>query len=118
MTEGWVRALMTAGEDYGTAFEPALYSVQLRQYRTSAIGRPAAYLEQSLGALADEVTYRYDRESLGAISGHTGAGQDIFYGMCKTDRVGVIVCFDMHWPREMQAMMGPIPERIAASLRD
>lgn len=41
---------MTAGEDYGTAFEPEIYPVQLRQYRTSAIGSPATYLEQSLGA--------------------------------------------------------------------
>lgn len=64
------------------------------------------------------MTYRYDRESLGAISGYTGDGKDIFYGMCKRDRVGAIVCFDMHWPREMQAMMGPIAERIAASFRD
>lgn len=118
MTEGWVRALITAGEDYGTAFEPELYPVQLRQYRTNAIGRPAAYLERSLGALADRVTYRFDREALGAISGYAGDGNEIFYGMCKSDRVGAIVCFDMHWPREMQAMMGPIAERIAASFRD
>lgn len=34
ITEGWVRALMMEGVDYGTAFEPELFPVQLRQYRT------------------------------------------------------------------------------------
>lgn len=117
MTEGWVRALMTDGEDFGTAFEPELYPVQLRQYRTDAQGRPAFFLENTLGASADEVTYRFDRDALGAISGYTRNATEIFYGMCKKDRVGTIVCFDVHWPREMQPMMAPIVERVAASFK-
>lgn len=116
MTEGWVRALMTMGEDMGTAFEPELFPVQLRQYRTDYRGRPFNYLDGGLGSLASEVTYRFDREGLGAISGYTD-NDEIFYGMCKTVG-GPVVCFDMHWPKEMQGMMGPIVERIAQGFRD
>jgi hypothetical protein len=71
MTQGWVRALMENGEDYGTAFEPELYPVQLRQYRTKVAGRPYEHLSRSLGATADEITYSYDKSGLGAISGFT-----------------------------------------------
>ena len=109
MTEGWVRALMNRGEDMGTAFEPELFPVQLRQYRTTYTGRPFDYLEDAFGYTASEVTY-------GAMSGYTD-NDEIFYGMCKTVG-GPVVCFDLHWPKEMQSMMGPVVERIAAGFRN
>lgn len=115
MTEGWVRALMVDGEDVGTAFEPERFAVQLRQYRTDSTGRPFDYLVDLLGGTADEVTYRYDQETLGAISGYSGGRTEIFYGMCRRDEV--VVCFDMHWPKELQDTFGPIVERIAKGFR-
>lgn len=116
MTEGWVRGLMIAGEDYGTAFEPERFPVQLRQYRTDSTGRPFDYLSDLLGDQADEVTYEYDRPSIGAISGYTNNHSEIFYGMCRKDLV--VVCFDMHWPKELQETFGPIVERIAKGFRE
>lgn len=116
MTEGWVRGLMQMGEDYGTAFEPERYPVQLRQYRTDSKGRPFDYLQDLLGENADEVTYTFDRDHLGAISGFTKDRTEIFYGMCRKENV--VVCFDMHWPKEMQSFFGPIAERIAKGFRD
>ncbi|MAN75820.1 MAG: hypothetical protein CML24_01135 [Rhizobiales bacterium] len=116
MTEGWVRALMSRGEEMGTAFEPELFPIQLRQYRTTYSGRPIDYLEDALGSTATEVTYEFDRIGLGAMSGYTD-NDEIFYGMCKTVG-GPVVCFDMHWPKEMQSMMAPVVERIAAGFRD
>ncbi|WP_332713834.1 hypothetical protein [Pelagibacterium mangrovi] len=116
MTEGWVRGLMMQGEDYGTAFEPDRFPVQLRQYRTDSTGRPFDYLENVLGANADAITYSYDHANLGAISGYTNDRTGIFYGMCRKERV--VICFDMHWPKELQETFGPIVERIAKGFRE
>ena len=115
MTDGWVRALMENGVDYGTAFEPEAYPVQLRQYRTKAKGRPFEYLATGLGTLAEEVTYTFDEPDLGAISGYTDGRSEVFYAMCKLEET--VVCFDMHWPTEAQMMFGPIAERIAKGFR-
>ena len=117
MAEGFVRGLMSNGEDYGTAFEPERYPVQLRQYRSlDAKGTPFQRIRSVLAHDGSEVTYRFDTARVGAISGYSGDGKDIFYGMCRRS-ASTTVCFDATWPREMQSMMGPVVERIAKRFR-
>jgi len=116
MTEGWMRGLMDMGVDMGTAFEPEVYPVQLRQYRTKSDDRPIVHLNALLGDDADEVTYRLDRTVIAAISGYGPERREIFYGICRLEEV--VVCVDVHYPPELQSFMGPIVDRIAKSFRN
>lgn len=93
------------------------YPVQLRQYRSlDAKGTPFQRIRSVLAHDGSEVTYRFETARVGAISGYSGDGKDIFYGMCRRS-ASTTVCFDATWPREMQSMMGPVVERIAKRFR-
>jgi len=115
MTEGWVRGFLEGDEDFGTAFEPVDYPVQLRQYRTKSSERPYSYLKRALGEDGSKITYTFDQPHLGAISGYSPDGEFVFYGMCRLETV--VVCFDMNWKKEAQDMFAPIVERVAQSFR-
>lgn len=127
--DGKVEPIRVTAE--GKMFLPKNYpDAYLQQYQADNSLKPYDYIEIMLVENdADyetdydiahpyyKVTYRFDKPSLGAISGTSAYGTVVFYGMCQRHNTRKITCFDMSWNKKDQAIFGPIAERIARSFR-
>lgn len=114
--DGDGRELLTDGISHGTTFSPKEYGIYLRQYRIfdEPDKRPFEYIREKTSG-ESKATYKIDKPSLGAISGTSADGTQIFYGMCQ--KQVIVTCFDIFYDKKNQALLGPIVERIARSFR-
>jgi hypothetical protein len=118
LERGPVRALMNAGEDYGTAYDGTDgLSLSLRQYRVDTQSSAHQWLREGAASDVIAITYEVDKADFGVISGYLDSTRSqAYYGICRPG-AGELQCVDMFWNSRDQEVVEPIIGHVVRSFR-
>jgi len=114
LANGPQQAIVENGRDVGTSFMAEDSSESLMTFAADLGRRPMKYLEARYSGREYTITYRFDREAVGVLSGFMGEGsRQTFYTKCLAGTKGR--CFELIYDTKDGSRMAPVVERISKS---